>query len=222
MKAVAILPIKRFAAAKSRLADALAPEERRCLAEAMFADVLAAISRSARIGETFVVSGEPAIASTSARLGAVAIDDPTDSSHSHAAELGIAAALDRDSDCVALLPGDCPLLDPAELDRAIDGLGAEEVLVAPDRHGTGTNALLMRPPDAIAPAFGPGSHNRHLGRAAEAEIAARTIALASLALDADTGADLERIAAELRGDRSSRAPLTRAALRSIDRLGPDV
>src|SRR5690242_5229640 len=90
--------------------------------------------------------------------------DPADQGHSEAATLGIVRARALGADCAALLPGDCPLLDPSELDSALDRVAAGRVGVVPDRHGEGTNALLLAPPDAIGPAFGPGSRSRHLER----------------------------------------------------------
>ena len=61
------------------------------------------------------------------------------------------------------MPGDCPALSPAELQELLDGAArpGREVVIVPDRHGTGTNGLLLAPPDAIAPSFGPGSFERH-------------------------------------------------------------
>ena len=58
---------------------------------------------------------------------------------------------------VLLVPGDCPLLDPAELDELLARPPEPpSALIVPDRHGTGTNALLLTPPDALTPSFGPG------------------------------------------------------------------
>ena len=82
--------------------------------------------------------------------------DPQDVGHSEAATLGIVRAKALGAACVALLPGDCPLLEPAELDAALERMRSGRVAIVPDRHGTGTNALLLSPPDAIGPAFGPG------------------------------------------------------------------
>src|SRR5918992_1319244 len=67
-----------------------------------------------------------------------------------------------------LVPGDCPALDPDELDALLRGFGGADVVIVPDRHGSGTNALLLTPPTVIAPAFGPGSFARHAARAAGA------------------------------------------------------
>ena len=41
-------------------------------------------------------------------------------------------------------------------------------MIVPDRHGSGTNALLLDPPTVITPAFGPGSFARHAALAAAA------------------------------------------------------
>ena len=78
-----------------------------------------------------------------------------------AALRGIDAALERGAERVLLVPGDCPALDPAE----VSALLAHDagVVIVPDRHGAGTNALLLTPPDVMAPAFGEGSFARHSG-----------------------------------------------------------
>jgi GNAT superfamily N-acetyltransferase len=90
-------------------------------------------------------------------------------------------------------------------------------VVVPDRHGEGTNALLLCPPDAIEPAFGPGSRERHTASAAAADVAYAVEEVPTLALDIDTGQDLELLVATLEG-RRGQAPSTRGALRQLDRL----
>ena len=90
--------------------------------------------------------------------------------------------------------------------------------VVPDRHGTGTNALVLAPPDAIGPAFGPGSCARHAERGQRAGHAVEVERLDSLALDLDTPADLAELIAAL-GRDPDRAPATAAALERTGRLG---
>lgn len=210
-RATAIVPIKRFGAAKQRLADALEPRRRERLAAAMAADVLELLAACQAIERTIVVSGEPRLIPIARAAGAEVLADPTDSGHSAAASLGISTALADGDEAVALLPGDCPLLEPAEIDGALGELPAGAVAVIPDRHGSGTNGLLLRPPDAIAPAFGPGSRERHLGLAGQAGVQGYVAALPSLALDLDTASDLAELRRRL--DGAECAPRTRAALR---------
>lgn len=215
MRATAIVPVKRFGAAKQRLSDALAPADRAGLAEAMAADVLERIAACPSIERTIVVSGEPRIAPIALEAGAELIEDPVDAGHSDAAVLGVTAAGRAGARCVALLPGDCPLLDPAELERELRQLGEGSVAVIADRHGAGTNGLLLCPPDAIRPAFGPGSRDRHLRLAEQAGMRGSVAAIPSMGLDLDTGEDLAVLRARLSGDGAAAAPHTAAALDEI-------
>src|SRR6185437_15071510 len=66
-------------------------------------------------------------------------------------------------------------------------------LIVPDRHGTGTNALLLTPPDVLAPSFGPDSRRRHLADASAAGVPAEIVELDSLGLDVDTPEDLDAL-----------------------------
>jgi 2-phospho-L-lactate guanylyltransferase len=80
-------------------------------------------------------------------------------------------------------------------------------LIVPDRHGTGTNALLLTPPGALAPSFGPDSCERHAQLARAAGTHAEVVEVPSLALDVDTPEDLAALVAA-----SDRAPRTQALL----------
>jgi 2-phospho-L-lactate guanylyltransferase len=135
--------------------------------------------------------------------------------HSEASTLGIIRALALGAECSALLPGDCPLLDPGELDDAMEEMTSGRVAVVPDRHGSGTNALLLCPADAIGPAFGEGSAARHADRAERAGHSVVVEPLPSLGLDIDTPDDLRALATAL-ADEPRRAPATASEL---ERLG---
>jgi 2-phospho-L-lactate guanylyltransferase len=211
LKTTAVLPVKRLHSAKQRLAAGLGGEQRRTLAEAMVADVLEAIGAARAVERTIVVSGDPAVQELAAAAGAEIVPDPEDAGHVEAALAGIARAEVEGADCVVLLPGDCPLLDPRELDRLLTGLPERYVGIVPDRHGTGTNALALRPPGAIAPAFGEGSCARHVAAAREAGIPFGVEELGSLGLDLDTPADVIALTRELEA-RSGRARRTAKAL----------
>ena len=183
----AILPAKRFDDAKQRLAPAFQLGHRRALVEAMFSDAMLAVRRVPSIDQTLVViTSDPVVAQIAAGHEAIVIDD-TASSHSEAAQLGISEALAIDATRALLVAGDCPLLDPAELDQLIARpVPARSVLIVPDRHGSGTNALLLTPPDVIPPAFGEGSCRRHADLATSHGATAEVVELPSLALDIGT------------------------------------
>ena len=211
MKTIAVLPVKRFGAAKRRLATGIDDERREELAAAMLKDVLEAIGASRAIELTIVVTGEPRAAELAAAAGAEVVPDATDEGHPEAALAGIGRAEEHGAECVVLLPGDCPLLDPRELNRILTGVPEHYVTIVPDRHGTGTNALALAPPDAIQPAFGEGSCARHVAAAREAGVPFAVEELASLALDLDTPADVVALTREL-ASRPGRARRTAKAL----------
>jgi 2-phospho-L-lactate/phosphoenolpyruvate guanylyltransferase len=218
MSTLAILPVKRFGQAKQRLGDTLTVDARRELAEAMVSDVLAALGEVTELAGVIVVSGEPIALELAARANAETVADNRDSGQSAAARLGIERAQQRGCERVLLVPGDCPALDPAQVASLLRaGFPAPSVTIVPDRHGSGTNALLLAPPTAISPSFGPGSCARHEQLALAAGAAAEIAPAASLALDVDTGADLEALRAMLAAGDGG-APRTRAV---IARVGPD-
>jgi 2-phospho-L-lactate/phosphoenolpyruvate guanylyltransferase len=207
MRTAAILPVKSFSRAKQRLGDAHPDRPR--LAAAMVGDVLEALGGVAGLADLVVVTAEPAAAAAARAAGAHVVHDPEEAGQSAAAALGIAAALERGAERVLLVPGDCPALDPGEVARLLDR--SEGAVIVPDRHGTGTNALLLAPPDVFAPAFGPGSFARHAARARAAGTAVRVCELPSLGLDVDTPGDLAALRAALAA-RPGHAPRTRALL----------
>ena len=189
----------------------------------MLADVLAATVSAQLTERVIVVTGERRAERIALRRAGAASEplevlrDPRDIGHSEAATLGIVRAQALGASCVVLLPGDCPLLDPAELDAALERMRGGRVAVVPDRHGTGTNALLLSPPNAIGPAFGPGSSARHADRARRAGYDVAVEGLDSLGLDVDTPDDLEALAEAL--ERAPhRAPATAAELARLGRL----
>jgi 2-phospho-L-lactate guanylyltransferase len=211
LKATAVLPVKRFAAAKQRLAPGIGATHRAELAEAMLEDALEAIGAARSIERTIVVSSEPRAIEPATASGAELLPDPEEGGHSGAALAGISRARELGAGCVVLLPIDCPLLATRELERLLTGMPERYVAVVPDRHGTGTNALALAPPDAIEPSFGEGSCARHVAAAREAGVPFGVEELPSLALDLDTPADVVALTMALERDRG-RAKRTAKAL----------
>ena len=208
MRTVAVLPVKSFGRAKQRLRPA--GLDRAELAAAMVGDVLEALGAVRGLDGVVVVSaqdlaGRPA--------GTEWVHDPLEVGQSSAAARGVRAAVGRGAQRVLLVPGDCPALDPAEVDALLES-AAPGVVIVPDRHGSGTNALLLDPPAVLTPAFGPGSFARHAALAHAAGATVRVGRLPSLELDVDTPGDLEALRAALDAGRGG-APRTRAMLDGI-------
>jgi len=197
----ALVPLRGLEDAKTRLGAELDPEERLELVVAMATRTLAATRDAPGIAGTVLVTADPAAAELAAAFGARTIvqrlpglNAAIREARSVAEGLGATAVL--------VLPIDLPAVSPGILERLLaEAAGAAEpdrplVAAIPDRHGRGTNALLVTPPRAIEPAFGEGSFNTH--RTGAESTGAAFVALGGpLTVDVDTGADL--LAAEAAG-----------------------
>jgi 2-phospho-L-lactate guanylyltransferase len=216
MSTRAILPIKSFDDAKQRLAEHLSPGPRRVLAEAMFSDVLTALRRCRAIAEIVVVSSDHGAQRIAGGHGAAVLED-AGLGHSEAAMLGIADAREAGVARVLLVPGDCPLLDPRELEVLLARPETDRLaVIVPDRHGTGTNALLLSPPEVLAPSFGVGSRDRHAQDAQAAGTAYEIVEVPTLGLDVDTADDLAALREQLARQHGGAAH-TRGMLNQLTR-----
>lgn len=216
MRTLAILPIKGFDHAKQRLSGLLGRGSRQALAQAMFLDVLASLRHVDGLEAVAVVTGDPRAQSAARAERVHLIHDSAQAGQSAAAALGIRFALTTGFERVLLVPGDAPLLDPGEVGALLSAQRGPGVTIVPDRHGTGTNGLLIAPPDAFEPSFGEDSLARHVRMAEEAGISHRVERVPSLLHDVDTPDDLAELGAVLDGRRGL-APSTRGALRQLDR-----
>lgn len=219
MSVVVVLPVKRFDLAKRRLGDGgLRPSDRVALATGMLTDVLETLKLTSNVDDVVVVTRERNAEVLARTYGAQVIPDDAAGGHSEAAALGVAWALDEGAFHVLVLAGDVPTVSAEEIDELVRELSdGPEVIVIPDRHGTGTNALLLTPPDIIAPSFGDGSRARHERLAEEAGATVRTDEIASFMLDIDTPEDLDALAEALADSPRRTAVYTRDALSRVKR-----
>jgi 2-phospho-L-lactate guanylyltransferase len=221
LSATAILPVKRLERAKRRLNGQLGVGARAALASAMFSDVLAALERSAELESILVVSGEPTLQDLALGGRTTLMPDLIERGQSPAALAGLARASELGCERALLVPGDCPLLEPSEIDELLRDprMDAVDVVIVPDRHRTGTNALLLDPQSEFEPRFGPDSLSLHIKEAARLGLRHTVEPLQSLELDVDTSEDLGELATVLERE-AERAPHTQAVLRQIERTKP--
>jgi 2-phospho-L-lactate/phosphoenolpyruvate guanylyltransferase len=188
----AVVPLKSPDEAKSRLTTVLNAVQRRELFFALAERVIRALHATPGIDVVAVVTASTEVATFARSLQAEVIR--------HAADFGTASAfasavlhlqpmrLER----LLMIAGDLPLVSSATLQPLVALADAQPgVVIVPDRHGLGTNALLCTPPGVIAPCFGSNSFQHHLRAAETAGVPARVLQLEALALDLDVAADLE-------------------------------
>jgi len=203
----ALVPAKGLSQAKGRLAAVLSDEERRRLALAMLADVLAPLLAVPRIQTTAVVSSDLQVLALARSLGAEAIIEPPQARDVNSALAYAARALPAAGgiDALLVVPMDVPLLAAADVQAILDALPDEPgVVLCPSRAG-GTSALALRPPDAIPFRFGPDSFAAHCLEAALRGLSPAVLRIESLMLDIDSPADLVSLLVSPGDTRSHRA-----------------
>jgi 2-phospho-L-lactate guanylyltransferase len=190
---IAVL-VKEPGSAKTRLAAALTPAERRSLAEECALRVL----RTARgVAPTLAVCGGPEAERLAASAGVEAVVEDEQRGQNPAGARGLEAVAARGAPACLLLSADLPLVDAEGLRRLLARADAEPAPVAvavPALGRAGTNALYLRPVGGFALQFGDRSLPRF---AAEARRAGRRFAVhdePSLALDLDEPDDLVTLA----------------------------
>ena len=199
----AVVPLKRFADAKRRLAGVLDLESRWRLSTAMLRDVLAALAATPGLDRIVLATSEP----TAAGFGCPVIDDGGGDLNRAIARA--AAALETaGAERMLVLPADVPLVTAPEIARVLAAGKAAPVVIVADLRGHGTNALLLSPPRAMEPCFGTDSRARHAAAAKNLGLASTELRLPGLGFDVDEPDDLARLA---------RAAADRAAYRFLAR-----
>ena len=193
-----VLPLKDPEHAKTRLAPILTPGERRKLFRIMAEDVLAALSGSEGLEGTVVVTRDIRAQALAGKYGAAILEESGNRGQSAAVRDAVAALAGAGAGAALALPGDVPLVSPAEIDRVLAAHGpAPAVTMTPAADGRGTNCLACSPPDAIPFHFGHDSFEPHKAEASALGIEPRIVAgLPGITLDVDKPGDLRMLLAQ--------------------------
>jgi 2-phospho-L-lactate/phosphoenolpyruvate guanylyltransferase len=191
--------VKALGQAKRRLAHLLPDAIRRRLVLAMLEDVLGAVAQVEAIDALLVVTPDAHVADLAQAHGATILPEPGAAELNAAIDSALAYARSRGLPQALILPADVPLATSAELGALIASRGAQPgVTLAPSHDSNGTNGLLLAPPDAIAPSYGPGSYLQHLSQAMARRVDINVVHLAGLARDIDEPTDLAALLAQPR------------------------
>jgi len=188
----AIVPVKPLLLGKSRLAGAVPPQARALLNRMMLEHTLEILRDTAGIAQTLVVSRDPEALAIAREFDARTLLEQGNSHLNAALERATAVSRVYNARGVLVLPADLPLLTADDL-AAILFLAAPApvVILAPDRHDGGTNALLISPPGQINYSFGPASFARHARSAQGAGARLEIVRRPTLSLDLDVPEDLD-------------------------------
>jgi len=191
----AVVPVKDTAFAKQRLAPALPAYLRQALALAMLEDVLATLAEVHGLAGRLLVTTDQAALVLAARYDCICMGEGADAGHTGAVTAAAQRLARNGRASMLTLPGDIPLVTPAEIGRLIAAhRPAPSFTIAPSHDERGSNAILMSPHDAVPLAFGENSFFPHLAAAEARGIAPTVLHLPGIALDIDNPADLAHFA----------------------------
>jgi 2-phospho-L-lactate guanylyltransferase len=185
MTLAAVVPVKGLAAGKGRLSAVLSDAERATFNRHLLERTLGILAAVPRVRTTIVVSPDDDALAIARFRDAAVLRETTPGLN---AALAQAARYAGDFGATELLivSVDLPLLEPADLERAMPGYG---VAIAPDRRETGTNLLYLSRPGLIGFAYGERSFAAHVAAAVAAGASAAIVRRPGLAFDVDTPAD---------------------------------
>jgi 2-phospho-L-lactate/phosphoenolpyruvate guanylyltransferase len=224
----AVVPFRGPVGSKRRLAGLLDPAERERLSLVMLADVLDALLGVDRVERVLLLtaSHEGGPWPEDERLTIVEEVSGTNGAGEDGSGLNAAVrqaqqvARSAGAEGLLILPADLPLLARADLEAILDAAASAQVVIAPDRAAEGTNALLLAPPDALAPSFGVRSYASHRHAAELAGLSVAIVERRALGLDLDTAEDVAALLDGPHGGRAARLLRELRVDRRLERLAP--
>lgn len=196
----AALPAKDLVDAKTRLADALSPPERRLLFRTMYEDVLDALARTPSLDGIAVITRDAEAGAVAQSYGARLIGEPENAGQTAAIERAAKTLAADGVTAMITIPGDTPLIAADEVEtviaahRGADGDGRAMTIV-PSHDDRGSNCIALTPPGLIPFSFGNDSFRPHLASASRIGVEPTVIELPGIGLDIDTPGDLEILVA---------------------------
>jgi 2-phospho-L-lactate guanylyltransferase len=159
----------------------------------MLEDVLSTLAATREFAGILVVTADPMAATIARRFGAEVSSDGAHDGHTGAVRTA-AALLNSRNMGMLTVPGDIPLVTPADIRHLINAQGGRpSFTIVPARDEQGSNAILSCPADAVPLRFGENSFFPHLAAARAQGIEPRILRLPRIELDIDTSEDLAEL-----------------------------
>ncbi|MBN1665786.1 MAG: 2-phospho-L-lactate guanylyltransferase [Anaerolineales bacterium] len=194
----AIVPVKPFTRGKSRLAEVLSLAERTDLNRILLQNTLDTLRKLPEIEQVLVISRDAEVLALARDHGARTVLENRNSELNLALARATVVAKTYATRGVLILPVDLPLVSSEDIHCMLERVGEPPVVVvAPDRHRQGTNALLVCPAGLIEYEYGPDSFRRHCQQALAVGARLEICELPSISLDLDIPEDLELVAREI-------------------------
>jgi 2-phospho-L-lactate/phosphoenolpyruvate guanylyltransferase len=192
MKTFAIVPVKRFENAKTRLSSMLDTEDRIRLSSLMLEDTLQILSVAPSLTQVIIVSADKRADEIATKHGAKFLHEEKENGVNSAVALADGYCIEKEAaDATIVIPYDLPLLDSIVISKACELAEKEStcIVICPSIRYDGTNMLLKKPPSVIGTFYETDSYNMHVRTAIKLGIPVKPLLSKSLMYDIDTPED---------------------------------
>lgn len=192
MKTFAIVPVKRFENAKTRLSSMLDTEDRIRLSSLMLEDTLQILSVAPPLTQVIIVSADKRADEIATKHGAKFLPEEKENGVNSAVALADGYCIEKEAaDATIVIPHDLPLLDTIVISKACELAEKEStcIVICPSVRYDGTNMLLRKPPSVIGTFYETDSYNMHVRTAIKLGIPVKPLLSKSLMYDIDTPED---------------------------------
>tara|TARA_B100000029_G_C17376449_1_gene888069 strand:- start:14 stop:643 length:630 start_codon:yes stop_codon:yes gene_type:complete len=189
LKTVAIIPVKSFSKAKTRLS--ISSEKTVDICKIMLNEVLQTISSTNKIDNTIIVSRDESAFDIGKKFNVIQVFDESESGVNNAISLVDDYISDSEFDTSVILPQDIPFFNTSDLDNLFSFFQKNSVIIVPSRHFNGTNALLRNPAKIMTTRYDEGTYKSHLEHAKSNNIDLSLLLIRRLMLDIDDKDDIE-------------------------------
>ena len=196
MKVFAIVPVKKFENAKTRLSSILSTEARTALSLIMLEETIRVLTAAgSQVERTIVVSSDQRARKVAESFNAVFLQEENDNGVNSAVSLGNAYSADHAAEATLVVPQDLPLLSAPQVSALCDLASNEDkcVVICPSQRYDGTNLLLRKPPDVIDTFFDRDSYENHISASSKQGVPLKVFFSDSLMLDIDTPEDVRQL-----------------------------
>ena len=187
----AIIPVKSLHRSKSRLAGFLSAEDRAALTRVMLTRLLSVLNAVTQIDGVLVVSRDAAVHQIAAQFHVDVVAERVGSGLNGAVETGQKCAAAHGAHAVLILPSDLPCVQPKDIEALLGKTAVfpNSIVLCSDRHGQGTNALLLPVHLPFQFHYGSQSYQRHCAEAEKLQLPHHTVSVPGLQFDLDTRQD---------------------------------
>ena len=190
----AIVPVKHLDCSKSRLADVLSAHDRQELICNLLIRTLNILTASEFIENTIVISEDETVLRLAVKQGIFTLKEDSPSDLNSALHQATLETISHGATGLLILPADLPLLDKQDVEKMTGTKDSDRmVLIVPDQHGVGTNALFIRPPGMLNYKFGQDSLLAHKEEAKRVRAEMHVYRLSNIEFDIDDPGDLIRL-----------------------------